>query len=97
MLLAAIAFLLGLGLGATQPSVMSLMYTTAPRAGGEAMGVRSIVLQRDHTFLPLLFGGGGTALGIAPVFWAMAGLLAGGAWMADRRRRATANDAPHNA
>ena len=31
-LLAAIAFLLGLGLGATQPSIMSLLYSKAPRA-----------------------------------------------------------------
>lgn len=87
-LLAAIAFLLGLGLGATQPSVMSLMYATAPSGrAGEAMGVRSTVLNVSHTILPLAFGGAGAALGMTPVFWTMAGLLAAGGWMSDRRRR----------
>lgn len=87
-LLASIAFLLGLGLGATQPSVMSLMYATAPTGrAGEAMGVRSTVLNVSHTVLPLAFGGAGAALGMTPVFWTMAGLLAAGGWMSDRRRR----------
>jgi len=86
--LAAIAFLLGLGLGATQPSVMSLMYTVAPQGrAGEAMGVRSTVLNVSHTILPLAFGGAGAALGMTPVFWSMAGVLAVGGWMSDRRRR----------
>lgn len=88
MLLAAIAFLLGLGLGATQPSVMSLMYTVAPAGrAGEAMGVRSTVLNVSHTILPLAFGGAGAALGMTPVFWSMAGVLAAGGWMSDKRRR----------
>jgi Major Facilitator Superfamily len=86
--LAAIAFLLGLGLGATQPSVMSLMYAVAPQGrAGEAMGVRSTVLNVSHTILPLAFGGAGAALGMTPVFWGMAGVLAVGGWMSDRRRR----------
>lgn len=86
-LLATIAFLLGLGLGATQPSVMSLLYgTTPPGRGGEAMGVRSIVLNMSHTALPLAFGGAGAAVGLTPVFWTMAALLVLGGWMANRRR-----------
>ncbi len=88
-LLATIAFLLGLGLGATQPSIMSLIYTTAPSGrAGEAVGVRSVVLNASSTFLPLAFGGLGSALGMLPVFWAMAVALAGGGAIADRRRRA---------
>ena len=87
-LLAAIAFLLGLGLGATQPSIMSLIYATAPAGrGGEAVGVRSVVLAASSTFLPLAFGGVGEALGMLPVFWAMAAALAGGGVVANRRRR----------
>ncbi len=59
-LLAAISFLLGLGLGATQPSVMSLIYATAPPGrGGEAVGIRSVVLNASSTFLPLAFGARG--------------------------------------
>lgn len=86
-LLCAFAFLLGLGLGATQPSIMSLLYLKAPQGrAGEAVGVRAVVLNVSHTVLPLAFGGVGAALGMMPVFWAMASLLAGGALFANRRR-----------
>jgi predicted MFS family arabinose efflux permease len=88
-LLAAISFLLGLGLGSTQPSIMSLLYAKAPPGrAGEAVGVRSVVLNASHTVLPLAFGGVGAALGMAPIFWTMSGALAGGAFMANRRRLA---------
>jgi len=88
-LLAAIAFLLGLGLGATQPSIMSLVYATAPAGrAAEAVGVRTVVLNASHTLLPLLFGGLGAALGMVPVFWSMSAALALGGWFAERRRRA---------
>ena len=87
-LLAAIAFLLGLGLGATQPSIMSLLYAHAPEGrAGEAVGVRAVVLNASHTVLPLAFGGVGAALGMMPVFWAMAGVLAAGGVASERRRR----------
>ena len=86
-LLAAIAFLLGLGLGATQPSVMSLIYASAPAGrAGEAVGVRSVVLNASHTVLPLIFGSV-ASLGMAPVFWTMSGALAAGGWFSGRRAR----------
>jgi hypothetical protein len=88
-LLASIAFLLGLGLGATQPSIMSLIYATAPAGrGGEAVGVRSVVLNASHTILPLAFGAVGAAMGMVSVFWSMASALAAGGWFANRRRLA---------
>jgi predicted MFS family arabinose efflux permease len=88
-LLAAIAFLLGLGLGATQPSIMALLFTAVPAGrAGEAVGIRSVVLNASHTVLPLLFGGVGAALGMLPVFWTMSLALAGGGWFANRRRLA---------
>ncbi|MGZ5080389.1 MAG: MFS transporter [Usitatibacter sp.] len=88
-LLASIAFLLGLGLGATQPSVMSLIYASAPHGrAGEAVGVRTVVLNASHTVLPLVFGGLGVALGMTPIFWTMSAALAGGGWLANRRRLA---------
>ena len=87
--LSAIAFFLGLGLGAAQPSIMSLIYAKAPAGrAGEAVGIRSVVLNASHTVLPLAFGGVGAALGMGPVFWAMSGALAAGGVFADRRRRA---------
>lgn len=86
-LLASIAFLLGIGLGATQPSVMNLIYAKAPAGrAGEAVGVRTVVLNVSHTFLPLAFGGVGAAMGMMPVFWTMATALASGAWLSNKRR-----------
>ena len=68
---------------------MALIYATAPPGrAGEAVGIRSVVLNASHTFLPLAFGGLGAALGMLPVFWSMASALAAGGWFADRRRRA---------
>jgi hypothetical protein len=66
---------------------MSLIYATAPAGrAGEAVGVRSVVLNASHTVLPLAFGGVGAALGMSPVFWSMAIVLAAGGWFANRRR-----------
>ena len=87
-LIAAIAFLLGLGLGASQPSLMSLIQHATPAGRlGEALGVRTTVMNMSHTLLPLLFGGVGTALGMGPVFWAMAVSL-GATGVFARRHRA---------
>lgn len=84
--IAAIAFLLGLGLGASQPSIMSLIQQSTPEGRlGEALGVRTMVLNVSHTLLPLFFGGIGTALGMGPVFWFMAASLAAGGAYAHRR------------
>jgi predicted MFS family arabinose efflux permease len=89
-LLASIAFLLGLGLGATQPSIMALVYSTAPAGrAAEAVGVRTVVLNSSHTVLPLMFGGLGAALGMVPVFWSMSAALAAGVWFSNRRRLAS--------
>jgi MFS family permease len=87
-LLSSIAFLLGLGLGATQPTIMALVYSTAPVGrAGEAVGVRTVVLNASHTVLPLAFGGLGTVLGsMLPVFWTMSAALAVGAWYSNRTR-----------
>jgi hypothetical protein len=46
------------------------------------------VLAASSTFLPLAFGGLGEAVGMLPVFWAMAAALAGGGAVSNRRRRA---------
>jgi len=86
-LIAAIAFLLGLGLGASQPSLMSLIQHATPVGRlGEALGVRTTVMNVSHTLLPLLFGGLGTALGMGPLFWAMAVFLGATGAFARRHR-----------
>jgi predicted MFS family arabinose efflux permease len=84
--LMALAFVLGLGLGMSQPMVMSLMHSaTPPGRVGEAVGVRMTLVNMSQTGMPLLFGALGSALGMAPVFWATAILLVAGGYVAKRR------------
>ncbi len=82
-LLIGLSFFLGLGLGSAQPMVMTLLHNTSPPGRvGEAVGVRTTVMNTSQTLLPLLLGALGTAFGMLPVFWAMALLMAGGCWFA---------------
>jgi predicted MFS family arabinose efflux permease len=86
-LLMVLSFVLGIGLGCSQPMVMALLYNTSPPGRqGEAVGVRTTVMNASHTVLPLVFGALGAALGMGPVFWSMAGLLAAGGYFINRRR-----------
>ena len=86
-ILLTLAFILGLGLGVGQPMVMSLIHTASPAGrAGEAVGVRTTVMNASHTFLPLGFGALGSALGMIPVFWAIAACMAVGVAFAGRRR-----------
>lgn len=84
--LMAVAYLLGLGLGAAQPNVMSLLHDRAPAGRvGEALGVRTTVMNTSHVVLPLVFGAFGSVLGAAAAFWLMAGVMGAGGWTAWRR------------
>lgn len=75
--LLGLAFLLGLGLGSALPMVMSLIYITAPKGRtGEAVGVRSTLINASQTILPLLSGALGSVTGTVPVFWILAIILA---------------------
>jgi predicted MFS family arabinose efflux permease len=85
-LLLTLAFILGIGLGGAQPMIMSLLYSKAPAGrGAEAVGVRSLILNVSQTGMPLLFGALGEALGMTPVFWAMAVCLVGCGYIAQKR------------
>jgi predicted MFS family arabinose efflux permease len=80
--LMALAFLLGLGLGSALPMIMSLIHLTAPQGRtGEAVGVRSTLINASQTILPLFFGALGSALGTVPVFWALAAMLFSGGYL----------------
>lgn len=83
--MATCAGLLGLGLGAIQPAMMSTLHAVAPRERqGEAMGLRSTVIHFSTLVMPLCFGGLGAALGVAPVFWLTGLALSAGAWQAGK-------------
>jgi MFS family permease len=86
-LLMALSFLLGLGLGCAQPMIMAALYAASPPGRqGEAVGVRTTMINASSTFMPLAFGALGTALGVGPILWTMAGALLIGGWLAGKRR-----------
>ncbi len=76
--LLVLAFILGLGLGATQPIVMSLLHTTAPDdRSGEAVGIRTTIMNASQTSLPLAIGLLSRAAGGARIFLFFAVLVTG--------------------
>ena len=78
-LLAAVAFVLGLGLGCSQPLSLMLIYDRAPQGrSGEALGLRHAINNFMHIAIPLFFGSLGTVFGVAPVFLANAAIMAAG-------------------
>ena len=86
VLLAAIAFLLGLGTGCGQPLTLMMIYARAPEGrSGEALGLRMTINNLTHIVVPLFFGAVGTAFGVAPVFIANAVML-GASGLISRRR-----------
>jgi predicted MFS family arabinose efflux permease len=86
-LLIALAFLLGAGLGGTQPLLMALFYAKAPAGrGAEVLSVRTWLINVSQTSVPLAFGALGAVLGMLPVFWAMGASLLVASWFATRAR-----------
>ena len=78
--LAAVSFLLGLGLGCGQPLTMMLIYERTPQGrAGAAMGLRMSINKIIQIGVPLGFGYLGSLLGLKAVFWTTAALLFGGA------------------
>lgn len=81
----ACAVLLGLALGSVQPMVMSLLHDVTPGARhGEALALRSMIINASSTVLPLLFGASGALVGAAALFWAAGGAVGAGSWLARR-------------
>jgi len=77
--LAALALVLGLGMGCAQPVTLMLIYSRAPDGrSGEALGMRITINQFMHIAVPILFGSLGTVFGVAPVFFINSAVLAGG-------------------
>ena len=84
-LLMAVSFALGIGLGGVQPMIMTMLYEKAPAGrGGEAVGMRTQLLNITQAVIPIIFGALGAAVGMTPVFFAMGAAVLWGAWYARR-------------
>jgi MFS family permease len=85
--LMSVSFTLGLGLGMSQPMVMSLLHSLAPPGRvGEAAGVRMSLVQSMSCAVPLVFGALGATVGLTPVFWSVGVCLTTGGWLNKRGR-----------
>ena len=83
--LAAVSFLLGVGVGVGQPLSMTLVYNASPKGReGEAAGMRITVNQVIHFAIPLFFGAVGSTVGYVAVFLVNAGFLAAGGVISKR-------------
>jgi len=81
LVLAALCFVLGLGMGLGQPLTVILAYNRSPAGrAGEVVGVRIAVNNLMHVVMPPLFGALGSLVGLGPVLWASAGVLSLGAY-----------------
>jgi MFS family permease len=84
-LMGGCAMLLGLTLGSVQPMIMSTLHHLTPdRRYGEAIALRSLVMNASSTAMPLAFGAAGAALGAAALFWMVGAAVASGSWVARR-------------
>jgi MFS family permease len=86
-LMGALALGLGITLGSVQPMIMSgLHHLTPTERHGEAIALRSIVINLSSTVLPLFFGVAGAAVGVASLFWGVGAATAAGSWPARQLR-----------
>ncbi|MFN7222295.1 MAG: MFS transporter, partial [Burkholderiales bacterium] len=87
--LMVLMFIMGLGLGAPQPMVLTLLHETAPNGrAAEAVGLRTTLINGSQTVMPMAFGVLGAAFGLMPLFYSMAALLFGGGAVLNVKPRA---------
>lgn len=83
----ALSFGIGLALGCSQPLTLNLAYNHAPAGrSGEATGLRLTINNITHVSVPVASGALAAALGVAPVFWVSAALLAVGGYLSRKTR-----------
>jgi MFS family permease len=80
-----LAVLLGMTLGSVQPMILSQLHHITPAGRhGESLAFRSMAINGSSTLMPLAFGFAGAAVGAAALFWAVAGAVGAGSWLARR-------------
>lgn len=81
--LAAISFLFGLGMGIGIPLTVILMFERSTEGrSGQTLGLRLTANNFVRMAGPIVFGAVGTALGLPPVFWINAAVMACGGLLA---------------
>ncbi|MFP7298262.1 MFS transporter [Neobacillus niacini] len=81
--LAISAFLLGTGLGVTQPITIILTYNASPPGRtGEILGIRLASNRLAQTIIPFLFASLSTFIGLGAIFLINSFVIFFGAWMA---------------
>jgi MFS family permease len=92
--MAGLSMLLGLALGSVQPMIMSVLHHLTPASRhGEAIALRSMVMNASGAVMPLGFGAAGGWFGVGWLFWAMGAAVGSGNLAArglDTARRAGA-------
>jgi len=79
VVLGAISFAFGLGMGCGQPIVIMLMFSSSPDGrSGEALGLKFAINQLTKMISPVVFGSVASAFGLFPMFWINAALMAAG-------------------
>ena len=79
MVLSAVSFFFGLGMGCGQPITLMMTFSNATGGrSGEAMGLRVTVNYLTRVVGQVLFGSIGSAFGVPSVFWVNALMLASG-------------------
>jgi MFS family permease len=77
--MAVCSALLGATLGAVTPTVLSMLHQITPaHRQGEALAVRSIMVNASSLAIPLLLGAAGGIIGLSGVFWTWGGTIAVG-------------------
>lgn len=83
--MALCAAVLGIALGAIQPTILATLHEVTPRERhGEALAFRSMMVHLSMTAMPLVFGLVGASVGAAALFWVMAASLGLGSLEARR-------------
>jgi MFS family permease len=72
-LLFLLGFIFGMAVGCSQPNMLSLLHSKAPKGrGAEAVGFRQMLCNASGVIVPGMFGGGAAVLGVVPIFWSVA-------------------------
>ncbi len=86
--LGAIAFLFGLGMGIGIPLTVILMFAnSADGRSGQTLGLRLTVNNAVRMSGPMAFGAIGAVVGVAGVFWMLAGVMVLGAGLAQWQKK----------